>query len=295
MRCIKPMKIIMTVLCTFGLVMGIIFPIYAGFFVEWIPSKKLAFDIGCLIAGCFVGLFSFYVVNFILKSIDRFYKEILSNHLKIDSTNKSENNGDLLLNMKSDFEKLIKNYSSLIEKENVRLKELSITDCLTSAYNKGYLYEYFEKKVPQEYSNVTLLFCDIDDFKKVNDEYGHIVGDYILKKVSEIIRICIPENNKLFRYGGEEFAILLMNYTSKEAYKLAEDIRLKIKDSDSIQAYCNFKPVTVSIGLSSYPFDASDIESLINKADEAMYYAKQNGKNLCIIYTPELSQCKKNK
>ncbi len=283
---ITPMKRIMMVLSTFGILIGIIFPIYAGLFIEWIPSRKLAFSIGCLVAGFLVGMFSFYVVNFILKSIDQYYKKSLFKYLGVDNTKELKNNGDLLLNMKSDFETLLKNYSHLRDLESKNFKELMITDCLTSAYNNRYLYEYFEQEILHGHNSATVLFCDLDDFKKVNDQYGHTVGDSVLKEVCSTIIKFIPENCKLFRYGGEEFVITLVNHTSAKAFEIAETIRIQIKNSDLIQAYCNSLPLTISIGLATYPSDAVNVESLIDKADQAMYLAKRKGKNLVEIYQP---------
>ncbi len=286
---IKPMKKIMLTLSSFGLIIGIIFPLFAGFFVEWIPSRKLAFRIGCLIAGYLVGMFSFYVVKFILNGIDQYFKKSLSKYLNVAHSNESQRQGDLLLNMKSDFETLLQNYSFLRDKESKRIRELTITDCLTSAYNSRYLYEYFESNVQENNTSASLLFCDIDNFKRVNDEYGHTVGDSVLKEVCATIKNCIPENSKLFRYGGEEFAILLINYTPEEVYQFAEKIRLNIMNSDSLQMFCSPNIITISIGIASYPTDASNIVSLIDKADQAMYQAKRAGKNLCTTYQPQLS------
>lgn len=284
MKHIKPMTKIKIILCAFGIFIGIIFPIYASFFVEWIPKRKILFDIGCLIAGYLVGLFSFYIVKIILQNIDSQYRKILSENLGIESSNGLGSSTDLLLNMKNEFKKLIKNYSILVRHESENLRMISITDCLTSGYNHRYLYEYFSKKIQAGYSEMALMFCDIDFFKKVNDTYGHIVGDLVLKKVGTIIKAAINENGDYFRYGGEEFVVILNNCSSYVAYETAEKIRINIENSNEIQQYCKFEAVTISIGLSSYPFDGLKVESLIEKSDKAMYFAKQNGRNRCELY-----------
>lgn len=287
---VKPMKLIKTILCTFGLVIGVIFPIYAGFFIKWIPERKLPFCIGCLVAGYIVGLFSFYIVRTILLKIDNYYKITLLNKLGVENIINAEKGNDLILNMKNDFKELINKYATLMESESEHLLQLSITDCLTSAYNHKYLYEYFERKVSEEISLMSLLFCDIDHFKLVNDTYGHLKGDLVLKEVAKVIRESTNGNEGIFRYGGEEFVILLDNYSAKEGFNIAEKIRLKICNSNVIKSYCNSEIVTVSIGLAVYPYDGVNIDTLINKADKAMYHVKESGRNRCKIYNSKMGQ-----
>jgi len=281
---IKPMKMIKTVLCTFGLVMGAIFPIYSSFFISWIPERKLVFCIGCLVAGYIVGLFSFYIVKTILLKIDNYYKVTLLDKLGVENIINTEKENDLILNMKSEFNELINNYGALMESESKHLLKLSITDCLTSVYNHRYLYEYFERKASEGISMMAILFCDIDHFKMVNDTYGHIKGDLVLQEVAKIISESTNGNEGIFRYGGEEFVILLDGYSDKEGFKTAEKIRLKIYNSNVIKSYCNFKTLTISIGVAMYPDDGVNIDTLINKADKAMYHVKECGRNSCKIY-----------
>ncbi|MBK5242919.1 GGDEF domain-containing protein [Clostridium sp.] len=286
---IKPMKTIKLVLCSFGLLMGAIFPIYASFFIRWIPDRKLVFCIGCLVAGYIVGLFSFYIVKTILFKIDQYYKVTLLGKLGVENIINVEKSNDLILNMESEFKQLINNYCSLKESESKHLFNLSITDCLTSVYNHRYLYEYFETKVAEGISMMAILFCDIDHFKQVNDTYGHIIGDLVLQEVAKIIRESTIGNEAIFRYGGEEFIILLDNYSDKEGFNTAEKIRLNIYNSNIIKSYCNFQTLTISIGVATYPYDGVKIDTLINKADKAMYQVKESGRNRCKVYTSELN------
>jgi len=282
------MKMVKLVLCTFGLVIGVIFPLYANFFIEWIPERKLAFIIGCLVAGYIVGLFSFYIVKTILLNIDKYYKLTFADRLGIDNLINLEKENDLILNMKSEFKQLINNYTVLMENESNHFLELSITDCLTSVYNHRYLYEYFSKKVLKGISPMTLLFCDIDHFKLINDTYGHVKGDMVLQEVAKIIRESTNGNEGIFRYGGEEFVVLLDNYSCEEGFNTAEKIRLEIYNSNVIKSYCNSEILTISIGLAVYPNDGVNIDTLINKADKAMYNVKESGRNRCEIYNPEI-------
>lgn len=289
MRYIKPMKMVKTVLCIFGLLMGAIFPIYAGFFIKWVPEKKLAFCIGCLVAGYTVGLFSFYIVKTILFKIDNYYKLTLLGQLGVKNVINAEKEDDIILNMKSEFEELIKNYAALVKSESEYLLKLSVTDCLTLVYNHKYLYEYFEKKISEGITSMALLFCDIDHFKLINDTYGHIKGDLVLQEVAKIIRETTNGSDGVFRYGGEEFVVLLDNHSCKEAFYIAEKIRLKIYNSNVIKSYCNSEILSISIGLAVYPYDGENIDTLIDKADKAMYHVKESGRNRCEIYNPEIN------
>ena len=291
---IKPMKMVKNILCSFGLVIGAIFPVFAGFFVKWIPERKLAFYICCLLAGYIVGLFSFYIVKTILLKIDSYYKIALLGKLGVEDIINAEKDDDLILNMKSDFKELINKYVTLMESESNNLLRLSITDCLTSTYNHKYMYEYFEKKVLERISLMTILFCDIDHFKRINDTYGHITGDLVLQEVSKIIRESTNENEGIFRYGGEEFVILLENCSGEEGFDIAEKIRLKVCNSDIIKSYCNFEILTISIGLAVYPYDGVNIDTLIHNADTAMYHVKETGRNRCEIYNSEIMNGKKS-
>lgn len=285
---LKPMKMVKLVLCAFGLGIGAIFPLFANFFIEWIPERKLAFIIGCLVAGYIVGLFSFYIVKTILLNVDKYYKLTLAGRLGIDSVSNVEKENDLILNMKSEFKELINNYTALMENETNHFLELSITDCLTSVYNHRYLYEYFKKKVSKGINSMTILFCDIDHFKLINDTYGHIKGDMVLQEVARIIRESTNGNEGIFRYGGEEFVVLLDNCSCEKGFTTAEKIRLEIYNSNVIKAYCDSEILTISIGIAIYPNDGINIDTLIGKADKAMYHVKESGRNRCEIYNSEI-------
>ena len=107
MHKLKPMTKIMIALCVFGISMGMFFPIYAGFFIEWVPGKRVPFVLGCLIAGLIVGMFGFLMVRFILIIIDNYYKKILADKLGMSHFTPKEGKKDLLLTMKADFEELL--------------------------------------------------------------------------------------------------------------------------------------------------------------------------------------------
>lgn len=173
-------------------------------------------------------------------------------------------------------------------------REQSIRDGLTGAYNHRHFQESLQKEIGRaERLNrpVTVLMLDIDDFKSVNDRYGHPVGDAILQRIVTEIRGEIRgDMDLLARYGGEEFAVILPETATAEAAEVAERVRRRVDErlyrppdsSDVIR-------VTVSIGLATYPYDATDKTALMAKADAALYRAKSGGKN-AVAVTSEPSE-----
>ncbi len=125
---------------------------------------------------------------------------------------------------------------------------------------------------------VSLLMLDIDFFKKVNDEHGHLVGDAVLVKISEILRKFSPQNAVVCRYGGEEFSILLPGFSKKEAFELAEKFRSEVEQMHLLIRRQQIK-VTLSAGVACFPEDALVEEPLLKGADSALYQAKREGRN----------------
>jgi diguanylate cyclase (GGDEF)-like protein len=163
-------------------------------------------------------------------------------------------------------------------------REQSVRDGLTGAYNHRYFQESLQKEIGRAERRgrpLTVLMLDIDDFKGINDRYGHPVGDAILQRiVGEIRNEIRGDMDLLARYGGEEFAVLLPETPSDEGMEVAERIRKRIDerlfrppDSNDILR------MTVSIGLATYPGDARTKKGLVERADAALYRAKRSGKN----------------
>jgi diguanylate cyclase (GGDEF)-like protein len=177
--------------------------------------------------------------------------------------------------------------------ENSRLYEMIIhrsqTDSITGLWNHGYfqnkLSEYLEKARNENFS-LSLIIFDIDDFKKLNDTYGHQNGDVVLKEIGQILRETSRENDFPCRYGGEEFSLILP-YTNRDlAYQISERIRERIANFDFPKfASPESLKVTVSLGVAVFPDDATNKEELINLADKAMYIAKFSGKNRTCLAT----------
>ncbi|NPV42880.1 MAG: diguanylate cyclase [Firmicutes bacterium] len=169
-------------------------------------------------------------------------------------------------------------------------KKQAITDELTNLYNYRYFINKLEKEVyeARRYKRpLTILMIDLDDFKLVNDTFGHPVGDQILKRVAAIICSNTRKSDIVARYGGEEFGIILPETDKQGGFIVADKIRNNISMIDlSCGELKNKKNkkifLTASIGIATFPEDADNWERLIIEADNAMYRAKKQGKNLVI-------------
>jgi diguanylate cyclase len=161
-----------------------------------------------------------------------------------------------------------------------QVESKAMIDPLTQVFNRGtYNMEIAQMiKEFKRYKNpAALMIIDIDHFKTFNDDYGHKVGDAVLALVASLIKGAVRDTDMVFRYGGEEFVVLLDNLDLKNALTVAEKIRAQI-ESHHLTNKANVLNVTVSIGLSC--FKEGDVESSIfERADKALYQGKQNGRN----------------
>jgi len=168
--------------------------------------------------------------------------------------------------------------------ENYNLKKISGVDKLTNLYTR----KYFELVLQNEiYLNSTIqgefsiIMMDIDRFKQVNDRFGHQRGDEILQKVAAIVMDSVRKSDICARYGGEEFIILLPRTDSEGAYSLGEKIRKRVENA-KLLGYHN--PITISLGIATYPVHSSWMRDLIDKADQALYHSKENGRNRTTVF-----------
>ncbi len=166
-------------------------------------------------------------------------------------------------------------------------KRLSITDSLTGLFNSRHFYESLEKEIARaaRYKQVfSLAIFDIDDFKVLNDTYGHQVGDEVLRKIAAIMRGESRETDVIARYGGEEFVIIFPNTPKKDALAVSERILKGVKELTFSPEINGGIKTTISGGISSYPDDGKTIKDLLYTADMAMYRAKSTGKKQVVCY-----------
>ena len=171
------------------------------------------------------------------------------------------------------------------------LKESALIDGLTGLYNRKFLEENSKKLIPQalrENINIGVLMLDMDHFKAVNDEYGHDIGDKVLKELARVLNQTLRESDIIIRYGGEEFIILLVGVkTEEDAIAVANKIGKNVRENE-IDVYAGNKlKKTVSLGLSMFPKDSNSFDSVIKNADIALYEAKNSGRDKVIRFTEE--------
>lgn len=181
------------------------------------------------------------------------------------------------------------------KKTEEKFKNLAYYDSLTGLPNRNMLNHYFNKllnKSMGQQQNLSVMFLDLDRFKIINDTLGHAFGDKILQQYSERLKKCIPENNMLCRYGGDEFIILLKDGDRLQAERAAQLIIDEFSHPIIINDHTVY--LSPSIGISLYPKDGEDLETLIKYADTAMFIAKEKGRNNFQFYnynqTKDVSQ-----
>ncbi|OHE54637.1 MAG: hypothetical protein A2027_00035 [Thermodesulfovibrio sp. RBG_19FT_COMBO_41_18] len=170
---------------------------------------------------------------------------------------------------------------------HAEIERLAITDGLTGLFN----HRHFQERLSQEFSRIdrfseplSILIIDIDHFKKINDTYGHPVGDAVLKGVADKIRKTIRNIDISARYGGEEFAVILIGTDERGAMNMAERLRKAVMNK-TFSTDKNTFSVTISIGISTYTKGIKRKEELIEKADKALYQAKRGGRNRSILWS----------
>lgn len=182
------------------------------------------------------------------------------------------------------FDHLEQIYAEIEQKQNelmainLGLIELSNTDKLTGLYNRRYFSQKmseFIRAFDMEHVQFSLLIIDIDHFKNVNDTYGHQVGDIILEQLAQLLKEVVGEQGVVCRFGGEEFTIILIGHSQQ----VADDINKRA----AAKEWPHIHKLTVSVGMANFT-EHDDEQSLIQRADEALYYSKEHGRNRVTIY-----------
>ncbi len=208
---------------------------------------------------------------------ERYYIELEKQHREIEAVNR------LLIKKNYGLKKAkerAEDLNKLLFKEKQKLEKLSITDALTEVFNRRFITSYLEREIKEARENnkkLTAVLIDIDNFKTLNDTYGHLFGDYVLKRISKTIASNLRETDMVGRYGGEEFLIVLPDSELEVGYNITERIRRKICQ---LQWQDNIK-VTISGGVAELYND--QLLELLKKTDELLYKAKKAGKNRIVM------------
>jgi len=216
--------------------------------------------------------------------------------IHIQSTNKEE------LTAIKKYIPIINNYFDMakpvIESKILmeQLKKTTLTDPMTTLYNRRFLTELVDSNIPNRTTKEhvhSILMIDIDFFKSVNDTYGHDIGDVVIKSLALEMKNSIRDSDMAVRYGGEEFLILLLNTTEDQTLAIAN----KIKKTFSLKEFTSQSETfskTLSIGISHYPNDADSLWQVIKYADEALYLAKNTGRNKIVVFDSTVHKIAKN-
>ncbi|WP_239057280.1 sensor domain-containing diguanylate cyclase [Desulfovibrio sp. JC010] len=168
-----------------------------------------------------------------------------------------------------------------LKESEERFKNMSITDQLTGLFNRRHMLDVAEKEIFKSRNTgqpLSILLMDVDDFKMFNDTYGHAAGDDILESIGRIIKKTIRNTDRAFRYGGEEFMVILPGTSGQQGMKVAEDIRSALADYEYRPPTGPSVYKTMSIGVAEFSHD-EPLERVIKRADDNMYRCKIKGKN----------------
>jgi len=169
-----------------------------------------------------------------------------------------------------------------------QMQQLAITDGLTNLYNRRYFYMVLENEIERSRryeTPLSLIMMDIDHFKLVNDQYGHLAGDDVLESIAKLCKNLLRQTDEMFRYGGEEFTVLLPETNADLAVRVAERIRKTIAET-TFKINDHHIRITVSLGVTQFDSDLSGPNEFIDAVDKALYTAKDAGRN-CVKIIPE--------
>ncbi|MBL4692576.1 MAG: GGDEF domain-containing protein, partial [Magnetovibrio sp.] len=170
------------------------------------------------------------------------------------------------------------------------LKETAMRDPMTGLYNRRFLEDYIDSMLAgllRQKASMGILMCDVDFFKKVNDNYGHDVGDEVIKGLSNILAGAVRDADLAIRYGGEEFILLLPHTDEEGAMLLAERVRTEL-ESFTFQTPLGPLKKTLSVGISMFPDDGSGFWECVKYSDIALYKAKESGRNKCLRFNKDM-------
>lgn len=204
-----------------------------------------------------------------------------------------QSHAKLLDELNQSLERSVSERTRELREANERLKELSITDPLTGLYNRRHFQNHLQEiweLAKRNHATISIIMCDIDHFKEVNDHYGHMMGDQVLKEVGSVLKNSLKRaTDFLARYGGEEFIIVLYDTDISAARELCTAVQNNLKAIDGF-AYqeATIPPITLSFGIGSMvPNERNRFEHLIKMADCALYQAKEQGRNRIVLFAED--------
>jgi len=264
--------------------------IYINFYVLMGVLSAYSFVLS-LLSSLLLYVFSENLVDRIVKlqELSNRIKESDFSEIEFLKTEQPKDELDHLRNNLVDTALTIGRLLSELEEKNRELQELAYYDPLTGLPNRRFFFEHasliFEEAKRYE-KPLSLLIMDIDHFKKINDTYGHDVGDLVLKAFAGVLRGIVRQSDICARFGGEEFVVLLPNTDLEGAKVLAERIRTAVA-KNPVEHGSIVIVFTVSIGISQYRKGMQNIEKLIKEADTALYRAKEGGRNRVEVFIPD--------
>jgi len=264
--------------------------IYINFYVLMGILSVYSFALS-LLSFLLLYLFSENLVNRIVKlrKLSSGIKEGNFSGIELLKTDKPKDELDHLRNNLVDTALTIGRLLSELEEKNRELQELAYYDPLTGLPNRRFFFEHASlifEEVKRYEKPLSLFVIDIDHFKKINDTYGHDVGDLVLKTFADVLRGIVRKSDICARFGGEEFVVLLPNTDLEGARVLAERIRATVA-KNPVEHGSIVIVFTVSIGISQYRKGMQNIDELIKEADIALYRAKEGGRNRVEVFIPD--------
>jgi len=265
-----------------------------------LADKPLGQDIGDILTDNKSSNFTYYISETLSSPIPNFFYAKNPEHAFVSYVYEMKNDILCLLGASLNTEKnIIENFALLnnelatigmelkkknseLKKANAKINELSRIDPLTQLYNRRYLQEHATHNISESSRHnyhLSVIMADLDDFKKINDFYGHGQGDTVLREFAAMLQEESRTEDVVARIGGEEFVVLLPHTDSEAAFSFAERIRKKLEKHYPLED--NTK-VTASFGITEMGVD-KEFSTLLSRADKAMYQAKKNGKNRSVI------------
>ena len=202
-----------------------------------------------------------------------------------DYVNKPYSQDELLARVQTHL--TLRQAQQKLKASEARYRELAIRDDLTDFYNTRYLYQTLQGQLDVcGNRSLSVVFIDIDDFKKVVDSYGHLNGSRTIAELADVVRAVLPDGSYGVSYGGDEFVFVLANHDRQQGMQVAETIRQAIEEAEFLTSLDLSIHITVSCGVATFPADARSLTELLGNADHALFASKRKGKNAVTAYSP---------